>query len=255
MKRAIAKKIKESRRKGDTALSDKDEDKLMQLVRDHYFRSTVFLAESASQLKEIAISEINNFFGTLTEHHIHEYILKNWYDEVNWDLWGRRNPHKISLLRTTMLVEAHWSVLKRLYIFSFNRPRLDLLVHIICSKVLRKYLDEYKALRSGVKKPWWWKEFVKTWKICSNSRINGTYVTDKCNFTCSCPAWARSKFFLCKHLVENEDCPHYGEVNIYRTQPFICLERGSDRRRANIDNEELLHTGNISNINNVNPNM
>lgn len=137
-----------------------------------------------------------------------------------------------------MLVGAHWSFLKRLYIFSFNIPRIDLLIQIMCSKVIRKYWNEYKALLEGSKKPWWWKEFVKTWLKIGNTPIYWTYDTNNFNFTCSCPAWERNNFFLCKHLINQYQCPQYGEVSLYRSPPFLKIERGPVRLRANIDDEE-----------------
>ena len=43
---------------------------------------------------------------------------------------------KISVLKTTMFVEAHWKVLKRDFLYKFFRPRLDLVTFIIVEQVI-----------------------------------------------------------------------------------------------------------------------
>ena len=54
------------------------------------------------------------------------------------------------------MVEAHWSTIKRVYLVQFNRPRTDLLLFILDSKVHPKFDNDYNALRKGYKKGFWW---------------------------------------------------------------------------------------------------
>lgn len=64
------------------------------------------------------------------------YMWKEWYCAERWVLWMRAGcENKISVLKTTMIVESHWKVLKRDFLYKFFRPQLDLVVFIITKKV------------------------------------------------------------------------------------------------------------------------
>lgn len=240
MNRAIRKKFKELRKDKKSSLNETQESILNKLIDMHYFRSTMITGKSSEELLEMAKDELKQFFShNPQDTEMKDYLLKNWYDSETWKLWGRRNCSKISLSRTTMKVESHWSVLKRLYLLPYNRPRLDLLVHIIATSVMNKYQHDYTAMYSGRKKPYWWKSFVLTWKKCSASDLGGQYHTDHQNFICSCPAWLRSQWFICKHLVHERTCPNYHHITIRRNAPFITIEHDAIRSRANVDDEEI----------------
>lgn len=119
----------------------------------------MFINCSNEESQQTAIHKIQTFFLSLKlsgkpQPDILRYLLNNWYDNYNWELWGRTKRKEVSLSRTTMKVEAHWSILKRLYIFSFNRPSIDLLIYIFDSKSMRKFSDNYTALDKGLIKPW-----------------------------------------------------------------------------------------------------
>lgn len=243
MKRAIKKKLKELRKDNLTKIDDSQDSSLFKMIDTHYFRSTVAFDSTNEDLRSIALQELKEFFDGLGEtEQMNHYLLVNWYADGIWNLWGRRHPSKISFSRTTMKVEAHWSLMKRLYLLPYNRPRLDLLVHVIATSLMNKYKHDYGALKSGRKKPYWWKSFVSTWRQCANTAIAGNYITDTHNFICSCPAWLRSQFFICKHLVQGQRCPKYHEVTIKRSQPFIQISPESSRKTANVDDEELNNT-------------
>lgn len=79
------------------------------------------------------------------------YLFKNWYDDKIWYLWGRTHTSKISFYRTTMKMESHWSNIKRLYLLPYNRPCVDLLIHIIATSVMKKYKHDYDAMKAEKK--------------------------------------------------------------------------------------------------------
>lgn len=66
------------------------------------------------------------------------------------------------------------------------------------------------------------------------------YSTDSQTFTCSCTAWLRSPFYLCKHLTRDHPVPMYRELTIRRTPPFIKICKNTTRCRANIAGEEKI---------------
>lgn len=242
MKRAIMRKVVDARKKGMSTLTAQHENLLLKMIDSHFFRSSACTSQTQDELASIARAELDAFFSESSEKELYRYLRENWYDHMNWRLWGRRHNSKIAISRTTMKVEAHWSILKRLYLLPYNRPRLDLLVHIIDSALMRKFVCDYKSLALGVKKPFWWKLFVRSWKLCSASKEHNTYDTCLRMFTCSCLAWQRSQFFLCKHLVGNLACPTYRQVTVNRSPPFVVIDKNSTRVRANIDNEDVIIT-------------
>jgi len=113
------------------------------------------------------------------------------------------------------------------------------LIYIIDEKVLVKFQADYEALISGRKKPYWWYAFVKEWRRCGSAEHHDEYHTDTNLFICSCPAWMKSKFFICKHICKDKQVPAYRQLRINRSPPFIQISATQDRLRADIDGEEL----------------
>jgi hypothetical protein len=73
----------------------------------------------------------------------------------------------------------------------------------------------------------WRKAFKKEWKRCSIAAINGPveekYRPNTHLWVCSCPYFVRSRFLVCKHLVQSvEPVPpaFFWEVRRRRTRPF-----------------------------------
>lgn len=71
-------------------------------------------------------------------------MRRNWYDAVHERLWRRRHSSIIAIIRTTVMEEAHWEVLKRYKLMQYSHLRLDLLVHMIEIYMKRKYCSTTK---------------------------------------------------------------------------------------------------------------
>jgi len=140
-----------------------------------------------------------------------------------------------------MVVENLWKHLKRRDLAQFNRPRLDLVTHLVISSVLPRVqltidavLERRRIGRAKALAPWQ-TEFKRQWVDMSKSdeerlvqkelavrkghlkgkaraerlaqieeeetRDPGTHHTSVENWTCSCPSYLTSRFLLCKHLV------------------------------------------------------
>lgn len=230
LKRAIKQKISGLRKEKKSVLSKEKEQALMDLITLHFNRHP-FFDKHFSMLfaKEKAKDELHTFFSSGTESTLKDYLLRNWYDDNIFFCWGRRNASLIPLSKTTMMCESHWSLLKRLYLLPYNRPRVDLLLYVLDSKLLSKYTSDYHLLMNGRKKPSWWREFVEEWKRCATTTIRGIYIVDKDTWTCSCPAYLRSPFLLCKHLVAGADVPVYRDIIRRRHPPFLEIQREPNR--------------------------
>lgn len=72
---------------------------------------------------------------------------------------GSSVSQEVAISRTTMFVQSHWSVLKRLYLLPCNKPRVDLLIYVIDTHFVFKFENDFNALKEGIKKPCWWKAF------------------------------------------------------------------------------------------------
>jgi len=140
-----------------------------------------------------------------------------------------------------MISEAQWKVIKHNDLAMFNRPRLDLVVHVLINRLLPRVrvmlanVLHTRRLGRAVSPNDWQSEFRALWLDMSKSdeqrnierqleilksvkkmkgrteklaeleaeaeRPSGTYYTDIDRWTCSCPSYLISRFLLCKHLV------------------------------------------------------
>lgn len=93
-------------------------------------------------------------------------------------------------------------------------------------------------------RPSCWRAFVREWKISRSNEIQTNWETNSTLFMFSCPAWLRSSFFLCTHLISETPCPGYRQVTIWRSSPFFEIDVDSSRVRANVDDEEFTNEKN-----------
>jgi hypothetical protein len=164
-----------------------------------------------------------------------------------------------------MISETQWKVIKHNDLAMFNRPRLDLVVHVLINRLLpRMRLTLVNVLgtpRMGrtVSPNDWQNDFRALWLDMSKSdeqrnierqlevlrsskkmkgraerlaeleaeaeRLNGTYHTDVDRWTCSCPSYLISRFLLCKHLIRTANTRMKGFDPKDDLAFFACLQR------------------------------
>ena len=132
----------------------------------------------------------------------------------------RSNANGISSSRITMLVEAHWRVLKMNYLVMHNRPRLDFVVRVISSQIIVKYVCDYNLCLLGLNKGDWRIQFVEKSSDLSMLPINNSYETSVNKWWCSYPSLRVDNFQLCKHLCRLLPCPVHRTVHCSRHIPF-----------------------------------
>src|SRR5947207_520207 len=67
-----------------------------------------------------SVYEMYQFYKQHNLPWLWSYMWREWYFENRWFLWMRAGyDSKISVLKTTMFVEAHWKVLKRDFLYKF----------------------------------------------------------------------------------------------------------------------------------------
>lgn len=64
------------------------------------------------------------------------YFWNCWYSAKQWPLLARSAAPEISRLKATMISEAQWKVIKHNDLGMFNRPQLDLVVHVLITRLL-----------------------------------------------------------------------------------------------------------------------
>lgn len=107
------------------------------------------------------MKEVVKMYRTYCFPEFEEYLLENWYSKTRFHLWGRENwDDGIPFAKTTMMIEAYWSVLKRHELSKFNRPRCDLLLFLLDETVLPRIIKDFHQLINGRVKPSWWKRFT-----------------------------------------------------------------------------------------------
>ena len=77
-------------------------------------------------------------------------LFVNWYKFDQWILWARSaNPREMPVLKTTVILESHWSNLKHQYLHNSNRAQIDLVIFILTSRVIPQAMRHLQALASG----------------------------------------------------------------------------------------------------------
>ena len=74
------------------------------------------------------------------------------------------------------------------------------------------------------KKADWQKSFKKEWKELSTQTINNSYLTDINNWICGCPYFLKSRFLICKHLVQQKgivDIQFFNQIYQHNQYPFL----------------------------------
>jgi hypothetical protein len=68
------------------------------------------------------------------------YLWTNWYTPGKWELWARSSCEgAIPRRRTTMLVEALWRNYKRMVLYHYNRPCVDLATYTLVTQGIAPY--------------------------------------------------------------------------------------------------------------------
>lgn len=146
---------------------------------------------------------VNNF------HRLWAYCWINWYRPTQWKLWARSaHEEEIPVLKTTMIVESHWRVVKHDYLHRLNRPRVDLVTLVLSSRMIPRALKTMHAiLEKNTRKATssWRKPFKQKWKKFANHAVSpqklNQYHTDPHLWSYACSSFLLNGFNICKHLV------------------------------------------------------
>ena len=91
---------------------------------------------TAQEIHYGAVKDMYDFCFKNDLAQVWAYLWNQWYTLNPWKLWAQSTDSAIYVLKTTMVVESLWQDLKHQHLQEFNRPRLDLVTHIIITDVL-----------------------------------------------------------------------------------------------------------------------
>lgn len=190
------------------------------------------------------------------------YMWNRWYTPKQWCLWARAACDAIPRIKTTMIVESLWKHLKHRDLAQFNRPRLDLVTHLVITNVLPRvtrtlaYIRGMRRLGRPQEPVAWQTDIRSMWLDMSRcdelrlmdkqlkclksarntkgraeglelleaeeTREHGTYHTDIERWTCDCPSFAPNRFLICKHLVREAN-KHLKDLPLGSLKFFLDL--------------------------------
>jgi hypothetical protein len=159
------------------------------------------------------------------------YFVDHWYRSDRWYLWARSSFQSLLPMgKTTMMIEAHWKVLKRNHLYYYHRARLDTLVWVISTKHFPQQMYKWaRLIARRIEASDWEKDFIANWNALASrsehTHADTLYQPDTETWVCGCPAYAHSRFPLCKHLVKRTNIgvfPLLSRVILRRsTAPFV----------------------------------
>jgi hypothetical protein len=184
-----------------------------------YYTSTI--------IREAAVKEMYSYCEKRDLRWPWAYLWSEWYSPLKWVNWARCSKPEITVLKTTMIIESHWRVIKHDYLHKFNRPRIDLLIWILVERLIPRYITRYQQLTTKNQRTRiiasWRPDFKRAWKECIKKECNFVYDANTARWTCSCPAFYQSRFLICKHLVQSVRPVHenfFIEARRQRSPPF-----------------------------------
>ncbi|KAL2620191.1 hypothetical protein R1flu_000396 [Riccia fluitans] len=111
---------------------------------------------SMEQVHSVATNEAYSWCKERNLSHLWAYLWNEWYRLDRWALFSRAAKPILCFGKTTYIIESHWRGQKYDYNYSFNRPRLDKLVHIIASRVLADKAIAFVQYDTSWEQPLWW---------------------------------------------------------------------------------------------------
>ncbi|ORX58894.1 hypothetical protein DM01DRAFT_1208795 [Hesseltinella vesiculosa] len=161
---------------------------------------------SPQQIHQAVVYQIYQFCRDKNLVFVWVYLYSNWYTINEWNTWARSTRDAFPSAKTTMMVESHWRVLKRVDLLNHNRP--DYLVFKIISKTCAKKIRQFnEKIARRVTTPSWENDFRSEWATLASRELTddgeSLYEVDTARWVCGCPYFVHSRFLLCKHLVSS----------------------------------------------------
>lgn len=127
---------------------------------------------NADEIYEFCVEEM---YLLCYEHNLPDawtYLYDQWYSPDSWRQWAHSGvPGRIPVGNTTMLMEAHWKVLKRNHMYHYNRARLNLLVYVMMNRHSHDLILKFHNFVVHRREPGSWERgFAAAWREARRKR-------------------------------------------------------------------------------------
>ncbi|SAL95028.1 hypothetical protein [Absidia glauca] len=182
---------------------------ILELMGSHYNRHAL-IPNGETYSSNIAIHQdsTSQMYEYCLEHnlrHARAYLYRNWYTCIHYKRWAESGVDSmIPIGKTTVLIEAHWKVMKRTHLYHYNCACLDLLTYVVLEHYYRKLKMKYQStVVHRQKTTLFEKTFIAQWHQADRAEVFGiSYATNLNLWVCGCVAFLQSPLALCKHLVK-----------------------------------------------------
>ncbi|KAF7300749.1 SWIM-type domain-containing protein [Mycena kentingensis (nom. inval.)] len=211
---------------------------VLTMMQQHSFAHPLIPGDCAPSAEAIRYWAVDQLYKFCVKYNLRgpwAYLWENWYRLGRWELWTRAAHSTIPRLRTTMICESHWRLIKEDYLPHFHSPRVDMLAWVLVKKLGSTYVDKLNKLMTRSVRvivedlPSWRKTFRTQWRnlelrdVAMQARVDHVYRPNVDDWVCSCPAFKISRFLICKHLVQlvrHVPTRFFREAQRNRTTPF-----------------------------------
>ncbi|THV07112.1 hypothetical protein K435DRAFT_825684 [Dendrothele bispora CBS 962.96] len=168
-----------------------------------------YAAPTPEGIREWAVRQMYKYCEQNDLREAWAYLWENWYRPVS----------TIARLKTTMVMESHWRRIKKDFLHHFHKPRVDFLVWILMVKLAPSYYRRLDLIQRPVGRGY---RNLSSWRQITYP-LNPKYKPNVHRWVCTCPYFAKSRFLVCKHLVQMvKEVPvtFFHEVTRNRTSPI-----------------------------------
>lgn len=203
-------------RLGGKKLGTEVKDFIYHLSKEHQLlRGSIIFGLSVEESYEILTKKTFEYCKTKNLELVWQYLYVNWFTWKEFQRWSiATDALHYNHYKTTMLVEGHWSALKRRFLKDHCRPRIDFngfrIIHIVIPHfVLKMQMFINKSIKTLPQLRDWgaswridlYKNFLEFKKSRNWSMIDTTkYGTKLSDWTCGCQEQKNNRFTICKHL-------------------------------------------------------
>ncbi|KIJ41774.1 hypothetical protein M422DRAFT_83683, partial [Sphaerobolus stellatus SS14] len=115
---------------------------IIQMMEQHLCAHPLIPGYSAKTKEGIRVWAVKEMYSFCIKYNLRAcwaYLWGNWYRKSRWEPWARAECNEILRLKTTMICESHWHHLKHDFLHHFHKPRVNLLIWIIMTKLIPTY--------------------------------------------------------------------------------------------------------------------
>ncbi|KZT57507.1 hypothetical protein CALCODRAFT_434063, partial [Calocera cornea HHB12733] len=153
---------------------------ILDMVQRHATAHPSIPSPAAPDASAIHYWATKQMYAYCVKHDLREvwaYMWTNHYQPSRWSLWARCEAEEIPRLRTTMISESHFRLLKHNFLKHNSKPRVDYLIWLLLYQLVPHLHKRFTNLmdgrgRSRGLEASWRREFKRDWRRCANALVS-----------------------------------------------------------------------------------